>query len=498
MTPDRDQQATPYLDALVAHADAVPGRYNVPTHKGGALASPRLLSALGERALEMDIPPLVAGIDAGADPTPFEQAQRLAARAWSARRTWFLVNGASHANHAACVALAHRGAEVVVQRNVHSSTIDGAIVAGLRPTFVAPELDARLGVAHCVTPAALAAALDSAADPAGVIVVSPSYYGTAADVRALVEVAHARDVPIVVDEAWGAHFAHHDALPRDAISAGADLVVSSTHKMLGSLTQSAMLHLGWGDLLDGAAVDQAVGLLESTSPSALLAGSLDAARHHAATHGHALIESSLGALARIRARARELPGCDVLDDKLIGSMGIAGVDPFRLCIDVSGTGVSGFALQALLREIGDVYIELVSASVLVAIFGMGDNVADGDRLIDSLEKAIAVARDEPAAHPIAVAVPPPAGPLVLSPRDAFFASHRRVELAEAAGCIAAETLAVYPPGIPNALPGERLTADVVEYVAGAARTGAFVRGASDRSLRTVKVVDTTTRSAGSG
>jgi arginine decarboxylase len=493
-----DQRETPYLEALVAHAERAPGRYNVPTHKGGALASDRLRRAFGDRALELDIPPLITGIDAGADPTPFERAQRLAAVAWNARRTWFLVNGASHANHAVCIALAQRGDEVIVQRNVHSSTIDGLILAGLRPHFLAPEIDAERGIAHCVRPQALARALETVATPAGVIVVSPSYYGTAADVEALVATAHAHGVPIVVDEAWGAHFAHHPRLPTDAVSAGADLVVSSTHKMLGSLTQSAMLHLG-GELLEAAGVEQAVSLLESTSPSALLAGSLDAARHHAVTRGTELIDNSLAALETIRELVRDLPGCDVLDDRLVGAHGIAAVDPFRLCIDVRGTGVSGYALKELVRENGDVYLELVSDAVLVAIFGMGDDVADGERLIAALRAAIATAGERgaataaitagaaPATIP-AGAVPPPAGPLVLTPRTAFFAPHDRVPLAAAMGRIAAESLAVYPPGIPNALPGERLTAAVVEHLTQAVASGAFVRGASDRSLETVKVV----------
>jgi arginine decarboxylase len=480
------QSETPYLDALVAHADAVPGRYNVPVHKGGALAPERLRRAFGTRALELDIPPLIHGIDAGGEPTPFERAQRLAAAAWGAPRTWFLVNGASHANHAVCVALGQRGGTVVVQRNVHSSTIDGLVVAGLRPAFVAPEIDAERGIAHCVTPEGLDAALAGADEPAGAIVVSPSYYGMAADVRGLVEVAHARGVPIVVDEAWGSHFAFHPGLPADALSLGADLVVSSTHKMLGSLTQSAMLHLGRGELVDADSVEQAVSLFESTSPNALLAGSLDAARHRAVAEGRALLGASMEALGAVRERVRALPGCDVLDERLVGRMGIAGVDPFRLCIDVSGTGVSGYVLQRLLRELGDVYIELVSDAILVAIFGMGDDLAGSDRLIAALREAIAAAPRDGERR--AAAAAPPPGPLALSPREAFFAPHRRVALTAAVGEIAAESLAVYPPGIPNVLPGEQFTERVVAHLLRAAGDGAFVRGASDRSLQTVKVV----------
>src|SRR5215211_1643074 len=199
------QTAAPYLDALREFAERRPGRMQVPGHKGGQAADPGLVEALGERALALDIPALTPGIDQGPEPTPFQRAQLLAAEAWGARRTWFLVNGASQGNHAACMTLAQSGERVVVQRNVHSSTIDGLILSGLRPTFVAPELDPELGIAHCLTPEALDAALSETPGAAGAIVVSPTYFGAVADVRGLSDVAHGHGLPLVVDEAWGAH-----------------------------------------------------------------------------------------------------------------------------------------------------------------------------------------------------------------------------------------------------------------------------------------------------
>ena len=238
------QPQTPYLDALRAYAARSPGRFHVPGHKGGAAADPVLAEAFGERALELDIPALTEGIDAGPEPTPFQRAQELAAQAWGAARTWFLINGASQGNHAACVALAQGGEQVVVQRNVHSSTIDGLVVSGLRPVFVAPEIDPELGIAHCVTPEALDRALAGSPGAVGAMVVSPTYFGAVADVQGLAGVAHRHGVPLVVDEAWGAHLAFGPSLPRHALACGADLVVSSTHKIIGSFTQSAMLHLG--------------------------------------------------------------------------------------------------------------------------------------------------------------------------------------------------------------------------------------------------------------
>src|SRR5918996_387877 len=182
-----EQDATPYLDALVAYADRDPGRFHVPGHKGGGGADPGLRDAFGEAVLRLDVPAGIEGIDVGPDSeqTPFQRAQRLAAEAWGARRSWFLVNGGSGGNHAICLALAHIGERVVVQRNIHSSIIDGLVLAGLRPRFVAPALDPELGVAHCLTPEALDAALDAEREAVAAMIVSPTYFGAVADVSSL-------------------------------------------------------------------------------------------------------------------------------------------------------------------------------------------------------------------------------------------------------------------------------------------------------------------------
>jgi arginine decarboxylase len=486
------QEQAPYLEALLAYARREPGRLHVPGHKGGVGTDPALRQALGDSTLALDIPALTFGIDAGPAPTPFQQAQQLAAQAWGARRTWFLINGASQGNHAACLALAQRGSEVVVQRNVHSSTIDGLILSGMRPTFAAPELDPELSIAHCLTPGALIRALDETREPCGAIVVSPTYFGAAADVSALARVAHERGVPLVVDEAWGAHLHFHESLPEDALSAGADLVVSSTHKVVGSLGQSAMLHLG-GGLLDEQVVDRSVTLVESTSPSALLSGSLDAARRQAGERGHELLTETIDALAQVRERIRALPGLDVLDERLVGRAGVHAYDPLRVAIDVRGTGTTGFEIASMLREQDDVNFELAGATVVVAVFGMGEPAArEGGRLVEALERAMRrLQRSERVPgveNPLRqFAPPPPWGPLELTPREAFLGVQEVVPIDDAVGRIASESLAAYPPGVPNVLPGERLTPETLAYIRETIEQGGTLRGASDRTLRTARV-----------
>jgi arginine decarboxylase len=487
--PTPPQSEAPYLEALREFAGRGPGRFHVPGHKGGLAADPGLVEALGERALAFDIPALTPGIDQGPEPTPFQQAQLMAAEAWGARRSWFLINGASQGNHVALLALAHTGGELVVQRNAHSSTVDALVVSGLRPTFVAPEIDPELGIANCATPEALDRALAETPGVVGATVVSPTYFGAVADVEGLAAVAHARGVPLVVDEAWGAHFPFHPDMPAPALSLGADLVVSSTHKVVGSVTQSAIVHLGDGDLVDEEVVDRCVTLLESTSPSSLLSGSLDAARRLAVMSGQELLERTITGLRELRAAVREVPGLDVLDERLVGAPGVHAYDPLRVVIDVRGTGATGYELARRLRERHDLLLELAGENVIVTVFGMAEDVAaTGARLVSALREEVEGLPEPDDGRGGAFAPPPPWGELVMTPRDAFLGPQEVVPAGEAVGRIAAESLAAYPPGIPNVLPGERLTAETLDYIRQALEHGGSLRGASDRELRTIRAV----------
>jgi lysine decarboxylase len=487
MSGDR-QDSTPYVDALLAYAKLDPGRFQVPGHKGGLGADPAMVELVGEVGLRNDIPSVTEGVDVGPEPTPFQQSQQLAAKAWGAGRTWFLTNGASQGNHATMMALAHGGNRVVVQRNVHSSVIDGMIMAGLKPTFAAPEIDPDLGVAHCLAPEALADALDRCPDAAAAVVVSPTYFGACADIPALVEVAHSRGVPLVADEAWGAHLHFHPELPPSAIESGADLVISSTHKIVGSLTQSAMIHLAT-DRFDDSIIDRCISMTESTSPNSLLCGSLDAARRQAAVDGERLLGETIQVLADAREEIRSIPGLDVLDERLLERESVAGWDPLRLTIDVRGTGSTGYHIAELARDLAGVNLELASDTVAVAVFGMGTGTPPrARRLIDGILTALEAIEAEPFTEQPEFAPPPPWGDPAMTPRDAFLGKQEVVPFAQAEGRIAAEPLATYPPGIPNVLPGERLTRETLEYITDSVDHGGYVRGAADRELTTLRVI----------
>src|SRR5918992_1218726 len=467
-----DQPTAPYLDAVVAYAFRGPARYHVPGHKGGPGADPGFRKAIGPDGLAADVPQDIHGIDLGPSPTPYERAERLAADAFGAARTFFLTNGATQGNHALCLALAPLGARIVAQRNSHASLVDGLVLSGGVPSFVAPENDDGLGITHCVTPAALEQALAAAPDARAAFIVSPTYFGMAADVAGCAEVAHRAGVPLVVDQAWGPHFGFHDALPPTALSQGADAMLTSTHKIAGSLTQSAMLHVDDGRRLDAGAVGRALRLLRSTSPSSLLLASLDGARRQLALHGEQLLHETVEAIGVARAKLETIPGIALVDAALVGRMGVAGYDPLRIVLDVRGTGATGYEIADQLRRSYDVHVELPMQATVVFIVGLGESAATLRRLAGDVDEVVKRLSEPGATAPIV----PPAASMgyegVVSPRDAFLGGPELVGVDAAVGRISCESIASYPPGVPALLPGERISAETVAYLRELAGSGA--------------------------
>jgi arginine decarboxylase len=483
-----EQPAAPYLDAVIGYGTRGPGRFHVPGHKGGQGADPGLRFGLGERALWLDIPQDIWGVDLGPSPTPYEEAERLAAEAHGAARTWFLTNGATQGNHALCLALAALGAHVVAQRNSHASLVDGLVLSGGVPAFVPPEYDAELGMAHGVEPAALSEALAAAPEATAAFIVSPTYYGMAADVAACADVAHVAGVPLVVDQSWGPHFGFHEALPPSGLAQGADAVLTSTHKIAGSLTQSAMLHVGQGERIDPAAVGRAIRLVRSTSPSSLLLASLDGARRQMALHGEQLLHETLQAIEACREKLATISSIALVDSGFVGRPGIAGYDPLRIVVDVRETGRTGYEVADALRRSYDVIPELATQATIVFLVGLGERRETLLRLAGDLEEVVKRIGTEGSIAPI---VRPPAtlrNEMAVAPRAAFLGQAEEVGVDDAVGRVSCESIAGYPPGIPALLPGERISAETVAYLRELVASGARLHGASDPRFERVHVL----------
>jgi arginine/lysine/ornithine decarboxylase len=485
-----DHRRVPMVEGIERYRAEGIAPFSTPGHKQGVGMDEQIRALYGEHALLSDIP-----VSGGADDLHFtwgtlRQAEDLGADAWGADRTFYLVNGSSTGNHAFLLATLRPGDEIIVARDIHKSLLVALIHTGARPVYVAPRLHPEVNVGLGIDAADVAAALDAHPNAKLVALVSPSYCGVSSDLAAIAAVAHARGIPVYVDEAWGPHFHFHPALPASAMSCGVDGAVASTHKVLGSITQAAILHVQ-GALVDQRRVEIAVGMAQTTSPAAYILASIDACRRQMVLHGRALLDRTIALADEARRRLQRIPGVDVLDGERLG---VGAYDLTKLLIDVHGLGMTGFEIEAALRHRFGIVPELSDLTGIMCLVTIGDTQESIDRLVH----AFAVLAAERPIHlngngaigahlrSSSAAIAP--GTPAMSPRDAFYAPSRAIPLAESVGEVAAELVIPYPPGIPVLAPGDVITAEKVEFLAFGAARGMYISGAADPRLETIKVV----------
>lgn len=494
------QAKTPLLDAIQACALRANTPFYTPGHKHGRGSPDRLTALLGTTVFQADLPELPELDNLFAPQGVIQAAQELTAAAFGADRTWFLANGSTAGVIAAILATCHPGDKIILPRNVHQSAISGLVLSGAVPIFVQPEYDPVLDLAHSITPAAVADALAKHPDTKAVMMVYPTYYGVCGDVAAIAHIAHQHNIPLLVDEAHGAHFAFHPELPITALVAGADLAVQSTHKTLAAMTQAAMLHTK-GDRVDGDRVSKALQLVQSTSPSYLLLASLDAARHQMATQGEQLLEQVLKLADEARSRLKEIPGLSTLNPERAGqTAGFKALDRTRLTVTVAGLGLDGFTADTILNEQLGVTAELPSFQHLTFIVSVGNTREDVEELVQAFWVLSAMhgaeeigrwgggiqkALQHSTRFPPHLLTPSPLHPL--TPRAAFFAETETLPIAQAINRISAELVCPYPPGIPVLMPGEIVSEAAIAYLTAILALGGTLSGCADPSLQTLRV-----------
>jgi arginine decarboxylase len=514
-----NQNQTPLLDALKANAARPHAAFYTPGHKRGQGISPRLTDLLGEAVFRADLTELSELDNLFAPQGVIQQAQQLAAEAFGAAQTYFLVNGSTCGIEAAILATCGIGDKIILPRNVHSSVVAGLILSGAMPIFVNPEYDAVLDIAHSITPASVQSAIKQHPDAKAVMIVYPTYYGVCGDVEAIARITHQYNIPLLVDEAHGAHFAFHPQLPQAALAAGADLSVQSIHKTLGAMTQASMLHLK-GNRVDSDRLNKALQLVQSTSPSYILLASLDAARQQMALHGFELMSRTLQLADEARTRISQIPGLSVLEisptstnltppnpPSLLGKGGILSpsprrggvgerfaLDKTRLTVTVSGLGLTGFEAEEILDELG-VTAEFATLQNLTFIISLGNTEADIEQLVQGFttlanHRIKTEKTDLKLSQLVWDDFITVGNSVRMSPREAFFAESETLPILETTERICAEIVCPYPPGIPVLMPGEVITQTDVEYLQQIQLIGGFISGCADASLNTVKVVKT--------
>lgn len=486
-----DQRDTPYLDVVAAYRRRGYTPFHTPGHKLGRGAPSKLRELVGETCLAADLAMAGAVEDTRESTGLIHLAEEYAAEAWGAERCHFLVNGSTSGVHALVLTLAGPGDTVIVPRNAHKSMLAALIYSGATPVYVEPAIDPVWGIPLNVEVARAAKALRSHPEAKALFVTSPTYNGLCADLRDLAEVVHAAGIPFVVDQAWGPHLRFCPELPVDALTAGADACVVSTHKLISGITQSAVL-LARGRRLNLARLEGMVKMTQSTSPQVLMYASIDAARQQMATHGAELWRAALANAEWARTRINGIPGLRCLGHEVLEAAGVAAFDPIRLTVSALDLGHSGTELETILRDDYAIAVEAADPLAIILNVTFGDSREDVRALVDALAHyamrfADAPGRREAAARWLRLR-PPAFTRQALSPREAFFAPSVALPLADCAGRVSAEIVTPYPPGIPVLGPGEEIGAETVAYLGEAAAAQLKVHGPEDLSLRTLRVV----------
>jgi arginine decarboxylase len=482
-----EQQSTPYLDALLEYVKDKTLPFHVPGHKQGRGMHPKLREWLGDPHLALDLTE-VLGLDNLSQPKGvLKKAQELAAKAYGVDYSYFLVNGSSSGVHSMIMAACNPGDKVLIPRNAHKSAFASLIFSGAVPVYLMPEFDQTLQIDHTITCETLKNGLKENPDAKAVMVISPTYYGAAADIESLVRIAHDHEKVVLVDEAWGPHFHFHPNLPMAATDAGADLVVNSTHKLLSSLTQSSLLHLS-GDRVDRARLEAVLRFFMTTSPSCLLLASIDACRMQMATEGEKLLARAIALAESVRERLNKIPGVQCIDRSIVGKPGVHALDPTRLAVSLTELGYTGYEVEEILRREYNVQIELSDLFHVVALVTIGDSEEEVDQLVKGIEGIAKSPQKPDGVFKKKEVKLPDWPPLKLSPRDAFVASHETIPIQEAVGRISVELITTYPPGIPTVVPGEMFTKDVIDYLLIEQEAGSRITGVADPTLQTVRVV----------
>ncbi|MFI0084949.1 aminotransferase class I/II-fold pyridoxal phosphate-dependent enzyme [Streptomyces bobili] len=483
-----DHSRVPVLEALQEFRRRGDVAYGPPGHKQGRGVDPRVAEIVGLDVFRSDVLSLNGLDDRRQSHGVLGRAQELMADAVGAEQAFFSTCGSSLSVRTAMLAVAGPGEKLLLSRNAHKSVIAAVVVNGVEPIWVHPKFDGERHLAHPPEPDDVRRRLQEHPDAKGMLLITPTDWGTCADIQGVARVCHEFDVPLIVDEAWGAHLPFHPGLPPWGMDAEADLVVTSVHKMGGAIEQSSVFHLQY-DRVSPEVLKQREDLLGTTSASSLVYATLDGWRRQMVEHGHELLDAALRRAERIRVAAGELPGLRPMGQEVVEEGLAASFDPLKLVIDVRELGISGMQAAEWLRDRRHVDVGGSDSCRISASITHADDDETEKILLDAL-RALAESADSIERQP-PVRLPEPSAlelEQAMLPREAFFAEADHVPAERAAGRIAAETISPYPPGVPAVAPGEVITDEIVDYLRSGVDHGVLLPDAADPSLGTLRVV----------
>lgn len=456
------QSATPLFSALKVYEHEQVTSFDVPGHKRG-LDPDYQLNYYGDRTLRHDINSMPR-LDNFDHPTGvIHDAQMLMADLFLADDAHFLLNGTTSGIQAMILSVCKPKDKLILPRNVHKSVLNAMALADVTPVYLIPEFDTTFGIAHNVSVKSVEDAITKHPDARAIFLLNPTYFGAVSDLKAITDLAHNHNMPVLVDEAHGAHLRFSEQLPMSSMEAGADMAATSLHKTGGSFTQTSIL-LVRGPLIDHHKVKSVVNMLTSTSASYLLMSSLDIARNHLAMNGQARIEQNLELVREFKEKINTVPGFHMIDPAAFNTNYHQQLDETKLTIYIDhALDLSGFEVYRLLRDQYEIQMELAEPNIVMGIVSFMDNEAVLNKLYEALKDISHHHYNDKqeVIPPILKQMDIPEQMMGL--RDVFYAEKKSVPLHEALDEICAESLMIYPPGIPILMAGERITQKTIDY-----------------------------------
>ena len=477
----------PILKSLIEYKNEGAVAFHMPGHKRGNIYKKAGFDYLWGDLLALDTTE-VPGIDNLHCPEgAIFEAQSLAAKAFGAEHTFFLVNGTTSGIYAMILAAANPGDKIIIPRNCHRSVYGAVTLGRLVPVYIDPEVDQELGIAMGIKPEAVEYILEKHRDAKAVVITNPTYYGVCSDLKRIAEIVHERGMLFLVDEAHGSHFVFNKRLPVSALEAGADMTSQSIHKTLPAMTQSSMLHVK-SERVDIERLKVFLQLTQTTSPSHILLASLDAARFIMQEKGQELLDDAIDWSNWVRNEINSISGLYCLDSGIIGKNGVSNLDPTRITVNFGAFGITGTKVEDILRKDFKIQMEMSDLYNIVAITTIGDNKADYARLVIALKNIKGMGtRKAMSKAPVMFFKTPETS---IMPWEAVYYEREKIEAEKSIGRICGEMIIPYPPGIPVLIPGEIISREVYEYLKLCLGEGVKINGASDAKLEKVWVIKT--------
>lgn len=479
---DMNQYRAPIYEALERFREMRVVPFDVPGHKHGR-GNPELTAFLGERCVGVDVNSMKP-LDNLCHPiSVIREAEDLAADAFGAAHAFLMVGGTTSSVQSMVLSSCKRGDEIILPRNVHRSVINALVLCGAVPVYVNPEVEDRLGISLGMRREQVEKAIKEHPNAVAVLVNNPTYYGICSDLREIVKMAHAAGMLCLADEAHGTHFYFGENMPVSAMAAGADMAAVSMHKSGGSLTQSSLLLIGPN--VSQGHVRQIINLTQTTSGSYLLMSSLDISRRNLALKGRDVFRRVTQMAVYARDEVNAVGGYYAFGKELVDGNAVFDFDATKLSIHTREIGLAGIEVYDILRDEYDIQIEFGDLGNILAYLSIGDRFQEIERLVSALaEIRRRYQRDSSGLmgqeyiDPVVVA----------TPQEAFYAEKKSVPIGESEGLVCSEFVMCYPPGIPVIAPGERITRDVLDYIAYAKDKGCSLTGPEDPEIKQINVL----------